>query len=271
VRRLSHITHVGRSIDLGRGSNVFAILAPLGGALVVYGLDTNDLRRAVSTGLATFAGWAIARELDPDRPRSAVLAAIAAPVAALVVGTPAPAPLFVVMVTLRILVRSTGLPPKTTDLAVLVVAAVAVGDTPWGWAAGILLAFAMVRDAALPGDPPPNIGLWGAALAVGVTARVALGDSLGAWEMPETSSLGVLAAGLAGAVVVIRPIPVLALADWTKRSLEPSRLGEGARFGILAGTLSAVASGGPGIVAIAPLFLTYAAVAVVRTLTGARA
>ncbi|HVR32414.1 MAG TPA: hypothetical protein VMS74_06860 [Acidimicrobiia bacterium] len=268
MRRLSHITHVGRTIDLRRPSNVFAMLAPIGAALVVYGLDTNDVRRAVSTGLATFAAWAIARELDPDRPPSAVLAAIAAPVAALVVGPPAPAPLFVVMVTLRILVRSTGLPPKTTDLAVLVLAAVAVGDTPWGWAAAILLAFAMVRDAALPGDPPPNVGLWGAALAVGVTARVALSDSLGAWEVPETAGLVVLAVGLAGAMVVVRPIPVLALADWTKTSLEPSRLREAALFGILAGALSAVAAGGPGIVAIAPLLLTYAAVAVVRSADG---
>lgn len=267
MRRLSHITHVGRSIDLRRGSNVFAILAPLAAALVVYAVDPNDLRRAVSTGLATFAVWAIARELDPDRPRSAVLAAVAAPAAALALGTPAPAPLFLVMVTLRILVRSTGFPPKTTDLAVLVVAAVAFGDTPWGWAAGILLAFAMVRDAALPGDPPPNVGLWGAALAVGVTARVALSESLGAWEQPEPAGLVVLAAGLAGAVVVVRPIPVLAVADWTKVSLDPSRLREASLFGILAGTLSAVAAGGPGIVAIAPLLLTYAAVAAVRSLT----
>jgi hypothetical protein len=66
------------------------------------------------------------------------------------------------MVTTRILVRTTGLPPKTTDLAVVSAAAVFVADTPAGWAAGILLAFAMVRDAALPGEPPPNGGMWGA-------------------------------------------------------------------------------------------------------------
>jgi hypothetical protein len=262
--RLCDITHLGRIFDLRRASNGFALLAPIGVGLILYGLDTSDVRRAVTGALATFAAWAIARELDPDRPRTATVAASLTPISALVLGAPAPAALFVAMLTIRIVVRSTGLPPKTTDLAVLTVGAVLVGDTPWGWAAGILLAFAIVRDAALPGEPPVAAGLWGAMLAVGVTARVALADTLGVWDPPGTGPLLVLAFGLTGAVVVLQPVPVLALGDWTRVPLDPLRMREAAMFGILTSVLAAVAGGTAGIVAVGPLFLTYAAVAGIR-------
>ncbi|MEX1270900.1 MAG: hypothetical protein WEB55_00455, partial [Acidimicrobiia bacterium] len=176
--RLKDITHVGRRFDPGQFSNRFGLLASIGAAGLVFALDTGDLRRAFSTGLATFAAWAIARELDPDHPLSGTVAALLVPIAVLTLGTPAPAPLFVTMLTIRIVVRTTGLAPKATDLAVLTIGAIAIADTPAGWAASVLLAFAMVRDAALPGEPPPNAGLWGAALAIGVTIRVALAESL---------------------------------------------------------------------------------------------
>ena len=267
--RLQDFTHVGRILDPRRSTNRFVLLAPIGAALVVLALDAGNLSRAFATGLATFAAWAIARELDPDRPRSATVAALLVPIAVLTVGTPAPAPLFAALMSVRILVRTTGLPPKTTDLAVLTIGAIAIADTPAGWAASILLAFAMVRDAALPGEPPTNAGLWGAVLAVGVTARVALADGLGAWDVPTGVSLVVFGAGLAGALLVLRPIPVLSLGDFTKIPLEPVRLREGALFGVLTGIVAFVAAGDPGIVAFSPLFGCFAAVAVVRVLDDA--
>jgi hypothetical protein len=264
VRRLTDITHLGRTIDARLASNRVALLAPVGAGLILLGLDTSDLGRAVAGALATFAAWAIARELDPDRTVSATIAAILAPVSTAILGAPAPAALFVVMITLRILTRTTGLPLKTTDLALVTVGTALVADTPWGWAAGILLAFAIVRDAALPGTPPVNAGLWGGLLAVGVTARVALAGGLGTWDLPDTTELVVLALGIAGAVVTLRPIPYLSLADRTRAHLEPQRMREAAAFGILAAVLVAVASGAPGIVATAPLILSYVAIAGVR-------
>jgi hypothetical protein len=262
--RLSDITHIGRIIDPRRPSNRVAVLAPIGSGLVLYAFDTGDVHRAVTGALATFAAWAIAREVDPDRPRAATAAALLTPVATIVLGAPAPAPLFVAMLTIRIVVRSTGLPPKTSDLAVLTVGSILVGDTPWGWAAGILLAFAIVRDAALPGEPPIAAGLWGAALAAGVTARVSVSEALGVWVVPGPGPLVALAAGLAGAVVGLRPTPVLSLGDWTRTPLDPRRIREAARFGILTAVVAAVAGGADGIVATAPLLLSFTAVAAVR-------
>jgi hypothetical protein len=270
VRRLSDFTHIGRVFDLRCVSNRFALLAPMVAGVVVFAFDTSDLRRAVIAALVTFAAWATARELDPDRPRSAELAAVFAPLVTVVLGAPAAAPLFVAMLSVRIVVRSTGLPPKTTDLAVLTLGSILVADTPWGWAAGIVLAFAMVRDAALPGEPPLNAGLWGSALAIGVTIRVALADGLGIWTVPDTAAFLTMAVGLAGAVIVLQPVPVLSLGDWTKEPLDPRRLREGALFGIMTAVVAVAASGAFGVVAVAPLFLTFTAVALVRLLARTR-
>lgn len=266
MRRLKDITHVGRFFDPTMPSNRFALLAPIGAGLILFGLDSSDLPRAVAGALGTFAAWAITRELDPDHPRSAAVAASLAPVATVVLGTPAPGALFVTLLTVRIVARTTGLPPKTTDLAALTLGAVVVAGTPWGWAAGILLAFGMVRDAALAGHPPPNAGLWGALLAIGVTARVGLAEGLGVWDAPGIAPAAVLIVGLFAILVVNRPVPLLSLTDWTKTPLEPQRLREAATFGMSTGALAFVAGGESGIVAMAPLLLAYVAVAGTRLL-----
>lgn len=264
MRKLSDITHIGRIIDLRLTSNRILFLVPAGAALVLYGLDTTDIRRAFAGALGSAAAWMLARELDPDRSHAATLAAVLAPASTLVLGAPAPAALFLTMLTARILTRSTGLPPRTTDYAVVGLGATLVADTPWGWAAGILLAFAIVRDAALPGDPPVNAGLWGAALAVGVTLRAALGDRLGDWTVPDLTSLGFVLLGLVGAAIVVQPIAVLSLGDWTRMPLEPRRIREAAVFAVLTAALAVLAGGQAGVTAIAPVLLTFPAVAAVR-------
>lgn len=264
MRKLSDITHIGRVIDPRLPSNRILFLVPAGAALLLFGLDTTDLRRAIAGALGSAAAWMLARELDPDRPHAATIAALLAPASTLVFGAPAAAALFVTMLTARILTRTTGLPPRSTDHAVLAVGTVLIADTPWGWAAGILLAFAMVRDAALPGVPPLNAGLWGAVLAIGVTLRASLGDQLGDWIVPEPTGLAVLVLGLVGAAIVVQPIPVLSLGDWTRTPLEPRRVREAALFAVLTAALAVLAGGHEGVVAIAPLLLTFPAVAIVR-------
>lgn len=264
MRRLSDITHIGRIIDPRIATNRFALLASLGTGLVLFGLDAGDSPRAVSGALATFAAWALARELDPDRPTPAAVAALTVAPSTLLLGAPSPGALFVTMVAVRILVRSTGLPPKWTDLAVVTVGFVAVADTPWGWAAGILGAFAIVRDAASPGTPPPNAALWGAAVAVGVTVRATLADGLGDWSAPDATAVAVVAAGLIGAAVVSQPIPVLSVGDFTRVPLDPRRVREGAILAGLTVVVAVIAGGQAGVVAMAPALLVFPPIAIAR-------
>lgn len=265
MRRLTDVSHLIRWFDPVRyRTHRNALLLAAAAALAAFGVDTRDLGGAVSTGGAALAAWTIGREIDPDRPRSAVVAAVLAALAGVFVGTPAAAPLFVVLVTTRLVTRTTGLPPKMTDLAAVTAGTILFAHTPWGWAAGIVLAFAMVRDAALPGEPPHNPGLWGLGLAVGVTIRVALAGALGRWPLPDSPEWVVLLAGVVTAAVVTQPEPVLAFADWTKEPLQAVRLRESRIFAAASALLAFVAAGGAGVIAFAPLLLCFVAIAVER-------
>ncbi|MCJ7725459.1 MAG: hypothetical protein MUP76_03615, partial [Acidimicrobiia bacterium] len=76
---------IGRPIDPRYPSNRFIlIVAPLAGlAWRVWKLASEGdwspaVGRALVAGMATFLAWAIARELDPDRPWTAGVAAVLA-------------------------------------------------------------------------------------------------------------------------------------------------------------------------------------------------
>ena len=54
----------------------------------------------------------------------------------------------------RLLLRSTGLAPTRLDLVGVVALAAVFADSAAGWAAGVALAFAILRDEGL--SPPPR-------------------------------------------------------------------------------------------------------------------
>lgn len=263
--RLKDYTHLGRLLDPRRYPTHRVAIGIAGAATVTaFLVERSDVWGALSVGLSTFAAWALSRELDPDRPASATVAAVLAGGAVILIGVPSPGPLFAALMTARILLRSTGLPPKPVDLAGVTGLGVVVAGTPWGWAAGILLAFAMVRDASLQGDPPANAGLWGLACAVGVTVRVLLSGTLGSWPPPDAVELVVFVVGVAAALAAIRPVDLLSLGDWTRVPLQPRRLQEATGFVAASGIVAALAAGGPAIAALSPLWLSLASVAIFR-------
>ncbi|MDX1600319.1 MAG: hypothetical protein R3191_02265 [Anaerolineales bacterium] len=70
---------------------------------------------AFTTGAAVFLGWAIGRELDPDHPRSALMAGIGSGAAALMVGSPSIIISGWALVMTRLIARTTGAPAKPLD------------------------------------------------------------------------------------------------------------------------------------------------------------
>lgn len=264
--RLPDVTGLGRLFDPKRYPSHRTIgLIALGAALVSFGIDSGDPWRAVLTGGTAFATWALVREIDPDRPQSAPIAATSAVAFALFAGTPTVGPVFIAMVAARIVSRSTGLPPRWTDLALNGALAILFAGTPAGWAVGIMVAFAMVRDATLPGDPPPAAAVFAGATAVGVTARVALAGTLGTWVAPSGIELAVVVAGLLGWIALIRRTePILSVGDWTKEILDQRRVREARIFGVAPAAIAIAAAGSAGAVALAPLWISAAVVAIVR-------
>jgi hypothetical protein len=232
--------------------------AALAGLLSVvttwFGSREIDVIASGSVGVGVFLAWAIAREIDPDRPGTATLAMVAAGGLAFI--APAAAGIAaVVLIGLRAMVGTVGTPLRIADLVVIVAAAGYAGTRPEGWAAvGVLAAgLAMAR--------PERLGVaLGALFAAGVIGAVVAG-AVPQFDLSVGTPLALLAcAGLATALAV----PVLEVASTTDvggRPLSPVRV---TRARLVAGLSIAVAAvvSGSGAASLSPVLGALVAVAV---------
>lgn len=107
-----------RAIDLRYPSNQFAVGGFVAGVLLSRTLG-RSWTASLGDGLAGFAAWATARELDPDHPETATLALPLAWAAAVAGGTPNPLGSFAALTGLRVLTGTVGVAPTTTDTLTL--------------------------------------------------------------------------------------------------------------------------------------------------------
>jgi len=117
------LTSIARPVDPRYPTNralllVLALMAVLSAALAgPLGLDGGLLRVALLSMLIGFAAWALTRELAPDDDAAAFLALALAWPAYLFFGTDSVLLVFVALVLVRIVNRSTGLPARPLDTA----------------------------------------------------------------------------------------------------------------------------------------------------------
>jgi hypothetical protein len=134
--RLQRSTGLYRRVDFAYPSNRLAVIVSIIASVLVAGI-TKDVSIAILCAATTFSAWALGRELDPDRPRTANLSAITvgliltvlafngrlilqdALLGALVTAT--------MMVIARVMTRSTGLAATALDAAALFVVAFGSG------------------------------------------------------------------------------------------------------------------------------------------------
>lgn len=118
------LTTIGRAIDLRTPTNLAVVILTLvtflGGLLVTSLFRGEALATSALTSLAwagsVFLSWALARELDPDRWFSAFFAVAGALVAASLFAPPVLLTMFWFLIAMRIINRSTGLPPGVIDV-----------------------------------------------------------------------------------------------------------------------------------------------------------
>jgi hypothetical protein len=252
---VTRFTHLGRVLDPRYPSNIFVVMAAavLGGvALLIGGWSPEpEWGGPVAVGLATFLAWAAGRELDPDRPTTAMVAAV--------LGA-----LFLLVVAARILVRTTGLAPLWTDLAANLAIAAWLAQSVAGWVGGMALAFAVARDTGLR-DPAPARNLWWAgAMAVAVTLVASVSGALGGWVAPAVAMSALAAAGVLGAAFFIGPDTPTSVGDFTSRPLDPRRLQEARILILVAAALTAVIAGDEGLRAFGPVWTLLAVGGAVR-------
>lgn len=260
-RTARRLTALARIIDPRLPSHRKALLISIAsGALALAVNVDNSLGYAFNAGIGSFLGWAVARELDPDRPDAAALSGVLAGATIALLGKALLLPVALALVTARILHRSTGLPPTAFDVLALIGVAYVGGTSTTGWASGVAMAFAVARDHRLP-EPAPRFQLAGAFLiAASATAGAAATGLPGSWPVPALGSIAVLAVGLS-AGLSLRNYQPSSRADHTDTLLEVRRL-RSARVGALGtGLLAFAMAGEAGIVGLSPVWAAVTGVA----------
>ncbi len=215
----------------------------MAGAYLTLAHDREPLL-AIEAGGYAFLGWALARELDPDRQVPAlVLAVLSAAWALLGYGT-VMLPFAGVLVAARLVVETTGRRPLPTDLAVLALFATVISFTPLGWVAGFGLAVAIYVDDRLS-DEPTRAALYAAiGAAVGSTIVASLSGAFPR-SAPIVRPLLIAALGLMALIATVRePLdPVSFVDSRSKRFLRKDRLHAGRAICAIVLFLGALISG----------------------------
>lgn len=262
TRLFGGISSLARVVDPRSPSNRFALLAAGLGAVLgaVATLLLTDLSvgaallRGVAYGIGAFLAWAIARELDPDDPIAARNTVFAYAVAAWA-GVPALAATLALLLTARVVVRTTGRAPTRWDLAAIVVVAGFAATSSAGLVVALALAYAVFADTRLA-DPAAEQEHTLAAVAtalVAVVVNLLSGVFWSTWRGPGWLEAVVLLAAIA-AGAMLRTDAVTSRADVTGEPLHLERV-QHARWLLLGTLLAAVVwTGAAGIGALAPAF-----------------
>lgn len=258
-------SHLARSISPRYPAVRRAIAWALVGGLAAIGLGlrsgaglSDATGRAVNLTVATFLGWAIARELDPDDPAGATIAAGLTVPLIWWLGPAALAPLAALLIATRLLARTTGAAPTAIDQVGLIALAAWSARSTVGWVVALGLAFATARDVRLPGPTSRLQLITALAIAIAATMRrlLAGGESAEPWTVPL---LVVAAIGLlAGAGLRLR-MPLTSVGDRTGDPLDERRIRSARRHAVSIAALAALAGGAPAMIGLAPALAAFGA------------
>lgn len=273
LKHLFRLTSLPRLIDLRVPSNrvvalasAVALAAGMGYSLTHGESVAQAAALGIEGALSVFLAWAIARELDPDKPRSALFSILLAALLLVTEGRPFLPGVVQVLLIARILVRSTGSPPTLLDLGVLVALAVFGARVREGIPIGLVLGGAVIADARLH-DPAPRRSLIGGTLILGGTLLAAwyFRSFEGSWTTPTTAQWILLA--IIAAACACLDVPSPTSTDDRKQSvLSRARLSAGTWAAAAAGAATLAWVGGPAFASLGPLFAALVGVAFSRSL-----
>ena len=257
---ISKITAIARPIDSNYPTNraiaLLALAVIVGGTVLRLIAGANFMQSiswGVAAGLAVFLAWALARELDPDHALSAFVAAGLALIGLFFFDLPGLTVLFWMIILLRIVNRTAGLPATILDSLLV------LGIGSWltlqgNWVYGLMTALAFLLDSQL--SPPHRRHLLFAAIALLVTVMLFFFDG----SMPrvgESSPAIVLAVLVMSALfvpVIIVSRKLKTVGDQTNEPLDPRRVQAAQGIALLTGILRAWWNGYPGLVSFMPLW-----------------
>jgi len=258
--KLSDITSVGRAIDPHYPTNRAIVLL----ALVVFLVGTAlrlleggawgaSLGWGLGAAVSVFLAWALGRELDPDHPLSAFVAAGLALAGLFLFHLPELLPLFWMLVLLRIVDRSVGLPARIWDSLGLLALGAWLG---WQgtWIYGPITAVAFLLDAVLPPTGRRQLILAVVALLFAIVTLALRGTLRGPGDLPLLATLAVLAMSALFVLVAVSSRRLRTVGDATGLPLHPPRVQAGQGLALLFALLLAWWAGSDGVMSLLPLW-----------------
>ena len=268
--KMSDVTSLGRLPDPRYPTNrtIMALSLAVGAAGAIFqwlgGTALLDgVNWAIGAGFAVFLAWALGRELDPDHDLSAFVAAGLALVAVLLAEAP---PLMVILwllVVLRLVNRTVGLPAKPLDsLSVLGLGAWLTwqGD----WIVGLVTAVAFLLDGMLP--PPLRYHLLVSGLALVATALLTIlqGGTASGDGLTATIAISSLAVAGLFLIVIANSRELQAVGDATGEPLHARRVQAAQILALATALLFAWRAGEAGVLAMLPLWAAMLGVSLYR-------
>jgi hypothetical protein len=268
--RLRELTAVGRSVDPRyptlRAIGALSLVVGAAGAVAKLLTGASLLESAswgVGAGFAVLLSWALGRELDPDHDLSAFVGAGLTIAALLFFDLPALMVILWLIVSLRVVNRTVGLPARPLDsLALLGLG----GWLAWQghWIAGVMTAVAFLLDGLLASPLRIHLVLSGVAFAGTVVLSIFHGDI--AMEGGPTLPVAISAAVMAGLflIVIATSRKVQAEGDATGEQLDAGRVRAAQVLALLTACLYAWWEGIAGVEALWPLWAAMVGVALYR-------
>jgi hypothetical protein len=265
---LSNITAIARAIDPNYPTNraiALVTLAVIIGGTILQLIAGGQLLQSVSwgvaAGLAVFLAWALARELDPDHDLSAFVATGLALIGLHFLDLPGLTALFWVIVLLRIVNRTAGLPATILDSLLV------LGLGSWltwqgEWIYGLITALAFLLDSRL--SPPHRRHLLFGVIALVITVILFGGRLPRVGEPSPAIVLAVLVMSVLFVPVIIASRELTTVSDQTNEPLNPRRVQAAQGIALLTGILAVWWNGYPGLVSFMPLWAAMAGASLYR-------
>lgn len=223
----------------------------------------QSLLWGIGAGLAVFLAWALARELDPDHDLSAFVGAGLMLIGLLVSELPSLLALFWLLVVLRIVNRTVGLPARLLDsLGALCLG----GWLTWqgNWMAGLTTAVAFLLDGLLSPRARHHLFLSGIAFAGTVVFSVFQGNVAMEHGPAMPTVLAAVVMGGLFVVVVGTTGELKAVGDATGEPLSARRVQAAQVLALVTALLYAWWEGASGMGALLPLWAAMAGAALYR-------
>jgi MFS family permease len=269
--KLSDITALGRvpgapSYPTNLAIAGLSLIVALAGAIWQLVLGTALLESVlwgIGAGFLPFLTWALGRELDPDHDLSAFVGTLLVLIAFLLPDMPSLLVIAWLLLVLRIVNRSVGLPAKPWDSLGL------LGLGAWltwqgYWTVGLMTAVAFLLDGLL--SPPLRHHLFLSGISFVTTVILAIFHGDMTTETGPTLPVLLSSVVVAGLflLVIATTRQVEAVGDATGQVLNPRRVRAAQILALLSALLLAWWVGAPGMMSVLPLWAAMAGVGLYR-------